>query len=57
MYNKVELCGVNTGQLPVMTEAGKRQADIAYKNHGLMFSFGWRASERPEPRLMDARLL
>ena len=37
--------------------AGKRQADIAYKNHGLMFSFGWRASDRPEPRLMDARLL
>ena len=31
--------------------------DIAYKNHGLMFSFGWRASDRPEPRLMDARLL
>ena len=21
MYNKVELCGVNTGQLPVLTEA------------------------------------
>ena len=37
--------------------AEKRQADIAYKNHGLMFSFGWRASDRPEPRLMDARLL
>ena len=25
MYNKVELCGVNTGQLPVLTEAEKRQ--------------------------------
>ena len=23
MYNKVELCGVNTGQLPVLTEAEK----------------------------------
>lgn len=25
MYNKVELCGVNTAQLPVLTEAQKRQ--------------------------------
>ena len=25
MYNKVELCGVNTGQLPGLTEAEKRQ--------------------------------
>ena len=26
MYNKVELCGVNTGQLPVLTEAEKQAA-------------------------------
>ena len=25
MYNKVELCGVNTAQLPVLTEAEKRE--------------------------------
>ena len=24
MYNKVELCGVNTSQLPVLTEEEKR---------------------------------
>ena len=25
MYNKVELCGVNTAQLPVLSESEKRQ--------------------------------
>ena len=25
MYNKVELCGVDTAQLPVLSEAEKRQ--------------------------------
>ena len=25
MYNKVELCGMNTAQLPVLTEAEKRE--------------------------------
>ena len=30
MYNKVELCGVNTGQLPVLTEAEKRQLPCVY---------------------------
>ena len=25
MYNKVELCGMNTAKLPVLTEAEKRE--------------------------------
>ena len=31
MYNKVELCGVNTGQLPVLTEAEKRDLAMKYE--------------------------
>ena len=30
MYNKVELCGVNTAQLPVLSESEKRIMELRY---------------------------
>ena len=30
MYNKVELCGVDTAQLPVLSEAEKRQLSLIH---------------------------
>ena len=48
MYNKVELCGVNTGQLPVLTEAEKRDLAMKYEvaeELGLLEKverYGWR---------------
>ena len=39
MYNKVELCGVNTAELPVLSEQEKRQLGRSrhFMNHAVAF--------------------
>ena len=40
MYNKVELCGMNTAKLPVLTEAEKRELLVRFAVKTTLF---WKA--------------
>ena len=41
MYNKVELCGMNTAKLPVLTEAEKRELLVRFAVENNPVLEGW----------------